>query len=208
MPPVSPRPHGPSRALITTAIVTGIIALIVLVAWYALPLLRSALQGTPSSFTAVFNEGGAYQWYQFSAGGAAPIAAPKGLSPQVARYQSNGVARVDGTGLSFTDALGASLSIIDRAEPLPDSRALASDGSVAALYNETTNALDIFLVENGGLSASYAGSVPVPPKFVAVGAGEGGVIVIETGSPTTFTLYGVSRAGVRPAGTALLTSSQ
>jgi hypothetical protein len=159
-------------------------------------------------FAAAFREARTTVWYRFSNGGATGIAAPEGSPAQTAEFATGASAAFTDDGLVFTNALGATTTLIASPQPLVDSRALAPDGSVAALYNSATDAFDLYTLKDDGMSPSYLGSVPMMPSLIAVGAGAGGMFVIETGTPVMFHLYHVDSTGIHAAGTAVLTTTE
>lgn len=187
-----------------TAIAGVLAAIITCIWWYA----AAGSPAAGASFVAAFSESRATMWYRFQGGSATGIAAPDGMPGQTAAFPTGASAAFTDAGLVFTDALGATSTLIATPQPLAATRALSPDGSVAALYNEATSAFDLYTLGSDGMAPSYLGSVPEMPSMIAVGAGAGGMFVIETGAPTTFHIYHADASGITPAGTTTLTTTE
>lgn len=88
------------------------------------------------------------------------------------------------------------------------SSAVANDASIAALYNEETNALDIFLLDRTRpLVLSYVGSVSVVGDLYGVSFVDTYRLIVRT-SETSFTLYNLSENTIVEAESATLKGAE
>ena len=193
------------RSVLIAAVAIGVIAVVLSGAW------RFYLLHTrPATTTVSFYENGAYQTYEITGREAAAIEQPPTMKPGAGFYPGGARLLMPPAGLEWrvgTAATGTSKLLIDRAGRTPESSFVSEDGTLAVLYNDVTNALDVFSVTYEGAYVSYLASIPAPaaPSYLIAGAAMGpSTVVIHQGSPESFIIYHVEAGKAEKTATASL----
>lgn len=202
----------PMRVTLSIALILGALCGLL----YAVPILRTFFsewipkEVNEKAAEQVFSiyETDTYQWYVLNSANEVRTA----TAPQQSLSVSNKVTLPSGMILVVTEKglvwrnpkAKNEIVLIERAGLTPDVSAVASDGSAAVLFNQTTNEFDVFALYDGGAGVSYRGSFKMPslPTYlIAVGFASPATIVMHIGRPNSFELYDI-RTGVERSGSA------
>ncbi len=201
---ISAHPDTGKKELIITVVVLFFLATAITLYW-AYGMKHGAREAQPF----VLYENDMYRWYGLTGSAVAAIDAPVGLEPGRAVYPDGHGLAITKEGLVWQSAATSTMTLIERTSLTPESSFVSADGTLAVLYNQVTNAYDVFSVTYEGAYVSYVASFAPPalPAYPIAGAAIGpSTIVLHTGNPDSFLLYEVGEKAVTPKGAASLST--